>query len=1241
MAAPNKSKALFVTQDGVPMRFYVRPGPNKRQLAPLITQGGGVVCRIQEPGAFLLADPTEDQLGPGYISTSFITDCVSSNRSFSPRSYRLLPLKTGTGLLRSLTSRFSTVPWGETEDLKGKATVVPTSNTEGQKENATTSVATRDGTTGEREDNMEQMGNLSPEWAQEDDQGHKESSPVDLANKEEADAQGSTETCTSMVATTKEATGEREDNGEKEVTSSRRTHADKEGHKGRSAVHLANKEEADAQGSTETYTSMVTTTEEENGERENNEEKKGFTSSRRAYGGKEGYKGRSDVDLTNKEEATTQGNSETCTSMMTTTEEATGETEDNGEKKGFTSPKMAHADKEGNKGSSAVDLTNKEEADAQGSRETCTSMVVTTEESTKEKEDNGQNKRSTSPRRVRGDKESHKGSSAVDLSNKEEADTQGNGESCTSTVTTTKETTGEREGNIEKMIGASREESSKSPASKSTIPTKPASECREDLKTDVCTASSRDGPGMEVATEDKRVEKNTEGTAAAAHSTSRTQNKPLSVGKMDVEQTLNVDENYSSLIIPDPRTSTPDPGNPNTVKDLEADTTDVNALMKDEESHLVTQFRRPKRKVASITRFGNGENQHSPNMKQRQAEKTTDVQVKPGNETQMSVDEKHYGPVEESHRAESPAGQMEHPKEGSPKKYTAKELDRQSVESQQVQAVIPLQGHKAANSLRQGRMAFTKEEDLAILVYIRDNASSSCTVTGNVLWKDMEKKDVLRRTWQSTKARYVKYLVNHKYKYKLPPKCSTFSSKNSSSKRMHESDRTNASWLNCASTSTITPNNCDATHPSAPVDIPQICDTTQPSASADIPQKCDTTQPSASAYIPQNCDAIKPSASPVIPQNCDTTQPSASSDIPQTRDAIKPSVSADIPQNCDTTQCSAPTDIPQNCGTIQPSVSTDIPQNCDSTQPSVSTDIPQNCGPTQPSASVDIHQHCDPIQPSGSPWKNGTMLPTASAITPRRSDIMPPTAFAVAPQNCVTMLPSASIDTPQKNDTMPPTASAYTHLSCNVTRYEAFTSANTLETNIASKEQYISTPRKRSSDPTNDNESSTEEKGNKMLPLPHSPKTVRPGREDSGDSEDLHIFEAANLEFEETDDNPSPKQPAPVVSQTENNNSTSHVDETPSTSQPSDSEGLQEAMIDMMREFKLDVSLVTQAFFYNSGELGSTRHFLRTGSRPDGYPIWEPKDDLDLKKNNPKMQSRLINKYGADNVARRVAFLAS
>ncbi|XP_077326439.1 telomeric repeat-binding factor 2-interacting protein 1 [Lithobates pipiens] len=1191
MAAPNShSKALFVTPDGVPMRFYVRPGPNKRQLAPLITHGGGVVCRIQEPGAFLLADPTEDQLGPGYISTSFITDCVSSNRSFSPRAYRLLPLKTGTGLLRSLPSRFSTVQCGGSEDLKGKPTV-QTNNAEttvqGQKKNATTSVTTQDGAIGEREDNMEQMGNLSPEWAQEDDQGHKGSSPVDMANKEEADAQGSRGTCTSIKATTEESTRETEDNGKM----------------------------------------------------------KGFTSSRRSHGDKEGHKGRSSVDLTNKEEATTQGNRETCTSMMATTEEATGETEVNGEKKGFTSIKRTHADKEGNKGSSAVDLTNKEEADAQGSSETCTSMVATTEEATEKREGNGQKKRFTSPRRAPGDKENHKGSSAVYLTNKEEADTQENKESYTSTVTTTKETTEEKERNMERMTGASREESSKIPASKSRIPTKPASECRENLKPDVCTASPRDGTCMELATEDKRGKKNT-GGAVAAHSTSRTQKKALFVGMIDVEQTLNVDENYSSLIIPDPRTSTPAPGNPNTVKDLEADTTDDNAVMKDGESHLVTQFRRPKRKVASITLFDGRENQHSPNTKQRRAEKITNMQEEPRNETRMS-DEKHCGPVEQSHGAESPTGQMEHPKADSPKKCTAKETGRQSIESQQVQAVIPLQGHEAATTLRQGRMAFTKEEDLAILVYIRDNASSSCTVTGNVLWKDMEKKKVLGRTWQAMKARYVKYLVNHKYKYKLPPKCSTFSSKNSSSKRMHKFDKTNDSWLNCASTSSMTPKNCDVIQPQDPADIPQNCDSTQSSVSADIPQNCDITQPNASADIPQICD---------------TTQPSASAYIPQNHDAIKHSVSADIPQNCDTTQ---------------PSASANNPKNCDTTLPSASTDIPQNCGPTQPSASVDINQQFNPTKhsaTSGTPRKNGTMPPTASAITPQRADTMPPTptSSAVAPQKCVTMLPSASTDTPQKNDIMPPTASAVTpkkcetmlpsassdtlqksdsvlpstsadtHLSCRVTQYEAFTSANTMETNIASKEQCISTPRKRSSDPTNDNESSTEEKGNKMLPLPHSPKTVRPDRKDSGNSEELHIFEAANLEFEETDDNmSSPEQPAPVVSQTENNNSTSHVDETPPTSQASESEDLQEAMIDMITEFKLDVSLVTQALFFNSGELGSTRHFLRTGSRPDGYPIWEPKDDLDLMKNNPKMQSHLINKYGADNVARRVAFLAS
>ncbi|XP_040214520.1 uncharacterized protein LOC120944797 [Rana temporaria] len=92
-------------------------------------------------------------------------------------------------------------------------------------------------------------------------------------------------------------------------------------------------------------------------------------------------------------------------------------------------------------------------------------------------------------------------------------------------------------------------------------------------------------------------------------------------------------------------------------------------------------------------------------------------------------------------------------------------------------------------------------------------------------------------------------------------------------------------------------------------------------------------------------------------------------------------------------------------------------------------------------------------------------------------------------------------------------------------------------------------------------------------------------------------------------------------------------------SEDPEAEGLHEDLIEIMREFNLDVYRTTQCLFFNSGEVGSTKHFLRTGLRPDGYPIWEPMDDEDLKKNKPKLRARLVKKYGEENVAKRLAFL--
>lgn len=58
-AKPKILSVLFMTLDGEPMSFYLRPGPVKSKLQPLITAGGGLLCKVQQPGAILLIDPEE------------------------------------------------------------------------------------------------------------------------------------------------------------------------------------------------------------------------------------------------------------------------------------------------------------------------------------------------------------------------------------------------------------------------------------------------------------------------------------------------------------------------------------------------------------------------------------------------------------------------------------------------------------------------------------------------------------------------------------------------------------------------------------------------------------------------------------------------------------------------------------------------------------------------------------------------------------------------------------------------------------------------------------------------------------------------------------------------------------------------------------------------------------------------------------------------------------------------------
>ncbi|NXT54366.1 TE2IP protein, partial [Pluvianellus socialis] len=78
-----------------------------------------------------------------------------------------------------------------------------------------------------------------------------------------------------------------------------------------------------------------------------------------------------------------------------------------------------------------------------------------------------------------------------------------------------------------------------------------------------------------------------------------------------------------------------------------------------------------------------------------------------------------------------------------------------------------------------------------------------------------------------------------------------------------------------------------------------------------------------------------------------------------------------------------------------------------------------------------------------------------------------------------------------------------------------------------------------------------------------------------------------------------------------------------------------------MEKFGMDLFTVTQAFLKNTGEVETTLYFLQTGQRLDGYPVWSREDDLELQKDDERVRNKLIAKFGAENVAKRLAFRKS
>ncbi|KFO19487.1 Telomeric repeat-binding factor 2-interacting protein 1 [Fukomys damarensis] len=80
---PAHSSTLFVRADGSPLSFYVRLSPIKRRLSTLILHGG-TVCRVQGPGAVLLAQPGKARVTSSPHSTSWTAWSATRGWSWKP-----------------------------------------------------------------------------------------------------------------------------------------------------------------------------------------------------------------------------------------------------------------------------------------------------------------------------------------------------------------------------------------------------------------------------------------------------------------------------------------------------------------------------------------------------------------------------------------------------------------------------------------------------------------------------------------------------------------------------------------------------------------------------------------------------------------------------------------------------------------------------------------------------------------------------------------------------------------------------------------------------------------------------------------------------------------------------------------------------------------------------------------------------------------------------------------------------
>ncbi|XP_075289806.1 telomeric repeat-binding factor 2-interacting protein 1 isoform X1 [Opisthocomus hoazin] len=180
--------------------------------------------------------------------------------------------------------------------------------------------------------------------------------------------------------------------------------------------------------------------------------------------------------------------------------------------------------------------------------------------------------------------------------------------------------------------------------------------------------------------------------------------------------------------------------------------------------------------------------------------------------------------------------------------------------------------------------------------------------------------------------------------------------------------------------------------------------------------------------------------------------------------------------------------------------------------------------------------------------------------------------------------------------------------------------------------------------------------GSRCPPVPAGPRQTEEPARSTG------LFEAANREFESTESGSDTsdiseeisaqhgkgKSPGETTSALKTGPEDPALPDTQREERPtstySSSSAVGEVVKTMqhfMEKFGVDLLTVTQALLKNTGDVEATRHFLQTGQRLDGYPLWSREDDLELQKDDERVRNKLIAKFGAENVAKRVAFRKS